>query len=199
MMSHYFINDKTLNHDIKTIDVQINRTSFRFYTDRGVFSKETIDFGSKLLLEKTTFHPNDKTIIDVGCGYGPMGIYAAKVCPNAMIHMIDVNERALDLAKKNAELNQASNVLIYLSNLFESVKVKADLILANPPIRAGKRVVFDLYEQAKRHLNKDGRLIVVIQKKQGAPSTVEKLKELFSNVEIIGRDKGYWIISSIND
>ncbi len=199
MMSHYFINDPTLNHELKTIDVQMKGTSFRFYTDRGVFSKEGIDFGSKLLIETIKFHGNEKVIIDMGCGYGPMGIYAAKTCPEATIHMVDVNERALDLAKRNAELNQVNNTKFYVSHLFDGIEFKADVIMTNPPIRAGKTTVFSLYEQAQKHLNVQGELIVVIQKKQGAISTVKKLKTLFSHVEILARDKGYWIISSYND
>lgn len=198
-MSHYFINDPTLNHETKIIDVQIKGTSFRFYTDRGVFSKDGIDFGSKLLLETLEFKGSEKIIIDVGCGYGPMGIYVAKMCPKATTHMIDVNDRALDLAKQNASLNSVNNTQIYQSDLFDHIDFNADLIIANPPIRAGKKTVFQLYEQAQKHLNKQGRFVIVIQKKQGAPSTVEKLKELFSHVEILTRDKGYWIISSYND
>ena len=198
MMSHYFINDKTLDHELKTIDVQIKGTSFRFYTDRGVFSKDGLDFGSKLLLETIRFTKDETHIIDMGCGYGPMGIFAAKMCPHATIHMVDVNERALDLVQKNTLINEVNNTKIYLSHLFEMIEIKADLIMSNPPIRAGKKTVFDLYEQAQKHLNHQGKLVVVIQKKQGAPSTVEKLKTLFSHVEILARDKGYWIISSYN-
>ncbi|MDD3067751.1 MAG: class I SAM-dependent methyltransferase [Acholeplasmataceae bacterium] len=198
-MSHYFINDPTLDHELKTIDVQIKGTSFRFYTDRGVFSKSGLDFGSKLLLETIQFSSNEKIVIDMGCGYGPMGIYAAKMCPKAIIHMVDVNERALDLALKNAELNHVNNTKFYKSHLFEEIDFKADLIITNPPIRAGKVTIFDLYEQAQKHLNSKGKLILVIQKKQGAPSTFEKLKTLFKYVEILSKDKGYWIISSYND
>jgi len=199
MMSHYFINDEALNHEVKTIDVQIKGASFRFYTDRGVFSKDGIDFGSKLLLESINFSNQDQSIIDMGCGYGPMGIFAAKMNPQAIIHMVDINERAIELARKNVILNQTNNTKIYVSHLFESIDIKTDLIMANPPIRAGKQTVFNLYEQAQKHLNEGGKLVVVIQKKQGAPSTVEKLKTLFNHVEILARDKGYWIISSYND
>ena len=107
-----------------------------------------------------------------------------------------MNLRALDLARKNMILNNVSNAFAFESYLFEKVEVKADLILTNPPIRAGKSVIFKLYEDAYKHLNENGVLLVVIQRKQGAPSTMEKLKSIYNNVEVIEKKGGYWIISA---
>ncbi len=193
-MSHYFINDSMLDSNIKSYDVEINATSFRFYTDRGVFSKETLDYGTRFLLETIKLSKDAKTVIDMGCGYGPIGLYVAKTYPEKQVYLYDVNERAVALAIKNMKENEILNVEVHQSFLFEYVHVKADAILTNPPIRAGKLTIFRLYDEAYQALNNGGLLYVVIQKKQGAPSTVAKLKSLFGNCEVIDKSKGYWVL-----
>ncbi|MDR4968953.1 MAG: methyltransferase, partial [Acholeplasmataceae bacterium] len=172
-MSHYYTNDSTLDHKVKSYDVQIKGTSFRFFTDLGVFSKDNLDFGTKVLLETIELEPNIQTVIDMGCGYGPIGLYVAKTHPDKKVFLYDINERALDLAKKNKIENHITNVEITQSFLFEKVNIKADAIITNPPIRAGKQIVFKLYEEAYQALNQGGILYVVVQKKQGAPSSVK--------------------------
>ena len=193
-MSHYYTNDPNLASEVKMIDVQIFGTSFRFYTDRGVFSREGLDFGTNVLLKSIQIPKGIQSVVDMGCGYGPIGISISKTHPNLIVYMIDVNVRAVDLAKRNATLNHTENVRISEGFLFGKIDDTVDLIISNPPIRAGKKVVFQLYDEAHQKLTKDGYLYVVIQKKQGAPSTLEKLKTLFHQVEIIARDKGYWVI-----
>lgn len=195
-MSHYYINDKNLKDNEAFFDVQIDGTSFRFYTNDGVFSKRGFDFGSYLLIKSALGLGTFSTVIDMGCGYGPIGIIYSKFNNDAKVYMYDVNLRALDLARKNMILNNVSNAFAFESYLFEKVEVKADLILTNPPIRAGKSVIFKLYEDAYKHLNENGVLLVVIQRKQGAPSTMEKLKSIYNNVEVIEKKGGYWIISA---
>lgn len=195
-MSHYYINDKNLKDNEAFFDVQIDGTSFRFYTNDGVFSKRDFDFGSYLLIKSALGLGTFSTVIDMGCGYGPIGIIYSKFNNDAKVYMYDVNLRALDLARKNMILNNVSNAFAFESYLFERVNVKADLILTNPPIRAGKSVIFKLYEDAYKHLNENGVLLVVIQRKQGAPSTMDKLKSIYNNVEVIEKKGGYWIISA---
>lgn len=195
-MSHYYINDKNLKDNEVFFDVQVDGTSFRFYTNDGVFSKRDFDFGSYLLIKSALGLGTFSTVIDMGCGYGPIGIIYSKFNNDAKVYMYDVNLRALDLARKNMILNNVSNAFAFESYLFEKVEVKADLILTNPPIRAGKSVIFKLYEDAYKHLNENGVLLVVIQRKQGAPSTMEKLKSIYNNVEVIEKKGGYWIISA---
>lgn len=195
-MSHYFEDDENLNHDIRKKEIFINDIRFEFFTDRGVFSKENLDFGTRQLLKRMNIKSNIKTAIDMGCGYGPIGIYLAKMNPNAHIFMYDINSRAIDLAKKNSEINQVTNTTIEKSYLFEHVNKEVDLIITNPPIRAGKDVVFELYEQSYLHLNQGGSFYCVIQKKQGAASTYKKLVALFSNCVIVAKEKGYWILLS---
>lgn len=193
-MSHYFKEDKNLNHDIRKKEIFINETRFEFFTDRGVFSKENLDFGTRQLLKYIDVASDVKTIIDMGCGYGPIGIYLAKLNPSAHVFMYDINMRAVELAIKNSELNQINNLTISKSYLFDQVTDQVDLIVSNPPIRAGKEVVFKLYEQSYEHLISGGSFYCVIQKKQGAPSTFAKLEQLFSNCVIVAKEKGYWVL-----
>jgi 16S rRNA (guanine1207-N2)-methyltransferase len=195
-MSHYFKDDQNLNHDIRKKTIFINDIKLDFYTDRGVFSKEKLDFGTKVLLKHVTVEPTVKTIVDMGCGYGPIGIYLAKTNQDKQIFMYDVNPRAIDLTTMNLKLNDVSNANVELSHLFERFNQKADLIITNPPIRAGKQIIFNLYDQAYDLLNQGGSFYCVIQKKQGAPSTYNKLVSLFDNCEIVAKEKGYWILLS---
>jgi 16S rRNA (guanine1207-N2)-methyltransferase len=193
-LSHYYENDPNLRSKIQKIDVNIKNTSFQLYTDIGVFSKDTLDLGTKTLIETVEISDNDKHLIDMGSGYGPIGIYFAKIYPNLKVSMFDINERAIELANKNIELNNLKNIKATISDLFQNNKTKADVILTNPPIRAGKKTVFNLYEEAHSNLKEDGRLYVVINRKHGAPSSFKKLEEIFSFVETITKNKGYWII-----
>jgi 16S rRNA (guanine1207-N2)-methyltransferase len=139
----------------------------------------------------------DGPILDAGCGYGPIGLAIAKSFPERTIQMIDVNGRALELAKENAALNKVENVEIYESDRLLNVKeTNFAAILTNPPIRAGKKTVHDIFEQSYDHLVSGGELWVVIQKKQGAPSTLEKLEEMFPEVVTVNKAKGYFIINA---
>ena len=134
-------------------------------------------------------------VLDVGCGYGPIGLSIAKANPERFVHMMDVNTRALQLAEKNASKNGVQNVRIFESDGLSAVgEVKAAAILTNPPIRAGKDTVFKFYDGAYEKLVVGGELWVVIQKKQGAPSSVSHLEEMFEEVDIVEKKKGYWII-----
>ena len=193
-MSHYFKEDKKLNHDIRKKEMMINDLSLYLYTDRGVFSKEKLDYGTYVLLKHIKVEDSMSKIIDMGCGYGPIGLYFAKKYSDKKILMFDINQRAVDLAIQNKALNKIDNAEIKVSYLFEKCDTQADLIITNPPIRAGKETIFKLYDQAYEHLNIGGSFYCVIQKKQGAPSTYNKLLELFSNCEVIVKDKGYWVL-----
>lgn len=198
MTNHYYSRNPDVKSDRSSATLKMNDQTIRFITDSGVFSKKEIDFGTRTLLE--AFQPPEINgpFLDVGCGYGPIGLSIAIQNPKRTIHMIDINERAIRLAKENAANNQVHNVEIYESDSFESVSEKGfAAILTNPPIRAGKQVVHDILSKSYSHLLPNGELWVVIQKKQGAPSAKEKLEEIFEEVEVVKKNKGYFILKAI--
>ncbi|WP_071458934.1 class I SAM-dependent methyltransferase [Bacillus massilinigeriensis] len=195
MSDHYYSKNPEVESNPVYWNFRLRGYDFRFKTDSGVFSKKEVDFGSRLLIETFRREAEAGRILDVGCGYGPIGLSVAKSFGDATVHMVDVNERALELSRENARLNDVKNVRIYESDCLLSVKdAEFDAILTNPPIRAGKKIVHDIFEQSFDKLKEGGELWVVIQKKQGAPSAIERLKELFGNAEIIEKKKGYYII-----
>jgi len=197
MSEHYYSRTQKVESDPKFWDFTLRSHIFRFKTDNGVFSKREVDFGSRLLIESFIMPKVEGHVLDVGCGYGPIGLSIAKEFSNRIVHMVDVNERAIELAKENASLNKITNVDIYESDRL--LNVRGDTfaaILTNPPIRAGKQTVHDIFEQSFEHLVPNGELWIVIQKKQGAPSALEKLKTLFSDVETVDKAKGYFIIKA---
>lgn len=193
MSQMYYEANPDSQHDIHELSVNLLGQPFVFLTDAGVFSKKMIDFGSQVLLNAITMDEGD-TLLDVGCGYGPLGISLAKVY-KLDVTMVDVNQRALDLAKQNAEKNKVT-ATIYGSNCYEQVSGKFDHIISNPPIRAGKKVVHTILEDSLNYLNPGGKLTIVIQKKQGAPSAKAKMESLFGNCSILKKDKGYYILQS---
>lgn len=197
MAEHYYSREQKVDSKPRIWSFTLRNNVLTFTTDNGVFSKGEVDFGSRLLIEAFQFPDLPGPILDVGCGYGPIGISLAKEAKSKEIHMVDVNERAINLAKSNALLNKVDNVQIYESDRLTQVKSKEyAAILTNPPIRAGKQVVHEIFEQSFEHLISGGELWVVIQKKQGAPSAIEKLNELFGAVETVEKKKGYFILKA---
>lgn len=198
MADHYYSKKPTANHDLRMIKEQVRGNTLELWTDAGVFSKGGLDFGSRLLIE-TMDIPPAASVLDVGCGYGPIGISAAKLAVDGRVLMVDLNERAVELARRNIKQNMIANARAEVSDLFENVDVpRFDRILTNPPIRAGKAVVHAIFEGAARRLTSDGELWIVIQKKQGAPSAFKKLQQLFDVVEDKARDAGYRIFCCKN-
>lgn len=198
----YYAENPTSQHDEHVVDYRINDIDLKFTTDAGVFSKMRVDYGSGVLIKKmadVNFPSNN--ILDVGTGYGPLGLFAAKFWPTQTVEMVDVNQRGLDLAKKNAELNHIDNVTIFVSDVYSNIapEKKYGLIVTNPPIRAGKTVVSNILSGAKSHLVSDGVLLVVIQKKQGEPSARKLLTRTFGNCTILKRDKGYYVLQAVNN
>ncbi|MCM3598888.1 class I SAM-dependent methyltransferase [Metabacillus idriensis] len=201
MTNHYYSSQPEAESNRKSWTFTLRGNSFHFQSDRGVFSKNEVDFGSRLLIETFTLPDQKGDLLDVGCGYGPIGISLAKEFKDLTVDMIDVNERAVELAKVNAEANGVKNVRIIASNLFENVdpSKKYAAVLTNPPIRAGKKVVHEIFEKSFESLLPGGELWVVIQKKQGAPSAIAKLDEMFKEVVTVKKDKGYFIIRAEKD
>lgn len=193
-MNHYFSKDPEVKHDLGKISYKINDHLIEIITDAGVFSKNKVDFGSDLLIKSVA--PFKGKALDIGCGYGVLGISLAISNPDSFVTMVDINKRAVNLAVKNINLNNIKNASAFFSDGFSNVKEKFDVIVTNPPIRAGKKVIYPIYENSINFLNPGGSIYMVVQKKQGAPSTVEKLKSIYGNCEIINKEKGYWIIKS---
>ena len=189
----YYAENPDSAHDIHELKVTLLRQSFTFLTDSGVFSKKMVDYGSQVLLNTLDFEKG-KTLLDLGCGYVPLGISLAKV-QDVKLTMVDINNRAIDLAKQNAQKNGVE-ADIFQSNIYEKVNGTFDYIISNPPIRAGKQVVHTIISESINYLKVGGNLTIVIQKKQGAPSAKAKMEEVFGNVEILKRDKGYYILRS---
>ncbi|GIO94085.1 MULTISPECIES: class I SAM-dependent methyltransferase [Paenibacillus] len=193
---HYYSNQPETAHDRKVLKAELRGHSLSFISDAGVFSKSGIDYGSRVLIDAMEFAP-DASVLDVGCGYGPIGLTAARLAPQGHVTMIDINSRAVELARENARHNGIANVTILESDLFAAVKDQAfDVVLTNPPIRAGKETVHTIFAEAWNHLRQGGQLWVVIQKKQGAPSAKAKLEALFDQVEEVTKDKGYRIFKA---
>jgi 16S rRNA (guanine1207-N2)-methyltransferase len=191
-MAHYFTNE-ILESKEKTTKCIINNHEFTFITDNGVFSKKGLDFGTRTLLETLDIEHIKGNVLDFGCGYGPIGIYISKI-KNIKVDMIDINLRSIQLAKKNSLLNEADTNVFY-SNLYENVDKKYDFIISNPPIRVGKKILYEILFKAKDYLNLNGEMWIVINKDQGAKSVMKDLEKIY-NVELINKNKGFYIIKA---
>lgn len=195
-MAHYFENDENLkSHEIEK-KVYIKNHSFSFYTDYGVFSKGGLDFGTRTLLENLDLTNIHGEVLDFGCGYGPICIFIAKMT-DASVDAIDINQRSLKLASKNAVLNGV-DVSFQLSNQYEKIDKKYDFIITNPPIRVGKKILYEILFNAKKFLKPKGELWLVIHKDQGAKTVIRDLKNSY-DVNIIVKNKGFFIIKAVND
>jgi len=201
MTNYYYTHNPDVVHDEKQWNFEIFNHDFKFTTDNGVFSKRTLDYGSRTLL--AVFEPTDLPagpILDLGTGYGPIGMALAYQSPERQVDMVDVNELALSLARKNTALNQITNVQIFTSDCYEQVTTTdCAAIVTNPPVRAGKAVVDAMLAGANDHLTVGGTLTVVLQKKQGAPSAKKLMTATFGNCTIIKKDKGYYILQSVKE
>ena len=149
-MGHYFTNEKLPSNVVKTTCFVLGK-KFNFFTDNGVFSKTGLDFGSRLLLESIPLEEVGAKVLDMGCGYGVLGIVINKVT-NASVDMVDVNLRAMHLAKRNVVENDCDRIQVFESNCYDNVTSKYSTIITNPPIRAGKKVVYQIVMNAKEYL-----------------------------------------------
>ncbi|WP_155287115.1 class I SAM-dependent methyltransferase [Lacticaseibacillus zhaodongensis] len=196
-MNHYYTNDPDLEHNEHTFAFELGGHELRFTSDNGVFSKHTIDYGSRVLISAVLDQPAlaAGSILDLGCGYGPIGISMAAALPERKIVMSDVNERALALAKRNAAANGVdARCTIVESSVYDAISDQFGVIVTNPPVRAGKAIVSAMISGAKEHLLPGGEIFVVLQKKQGAPSAKKLLAATFGNAEVIKKDSGYYIL-----
>lgn len=193
-LEHYFTNNENLKSEIKELSYSYNNYVFSFLSDNGVFSKTRLDFGSRLLIETYLKNKTDppSTFLDVGCGYGFIGITLSKVL-NIKGTLIDVNKRALHLCKRNIESNKVDCEAI-LSDTYSAIENKYDLIITNPPIRAGKKVLLDILNGAKDYLTENGECWFVMRVDHGVKTMIKTLEENFiCNIE--EKSKGFFIVS----
>ena len=192
IIGQYFTNDNSIPSKLLKTKAVVLNNSFIFYTDNGVFSKDGLDFGSRLLLENIPLTEIGESLLDVGCGYGVFGIILNKIL-GVKVTMCDVNRRALHLAEKNIKENKCSDCSVIESSCYQNINSKYSTIITNPPIRAGKKVVYEILEGAKDYLLPGGRLFFVVRKEQGAKSIISDMQKIY-NVEVLERKKGFFII-----
>ncbi|RLE46346.1 class I SAM-dependent methyltransferase [Candidatus Woesearchaeota archaeon] len=193
---HYYTKKPKSKLKPRIIHATLRGQKFTFHTGSSTFSPKKIDTGTKILIKYAKVKPGDK-VLDLGCGYGPIGITIAKTTPNTKITMSDINERAITLTEKNIKENKV-NAETKQSNSFEKIKEKFDAILLNPPISAGKKTCYKMIEEAKKHLNKGGSLQIVARHQKGGKSLQEKMKETFGNVQEIAKKSGFRVYISYN-
>lgn len=195
-MSQYFDN-VDLKSNIEKYKTRIFDKEFCFNTDNGVFSKSKLDFGTRCLLENLPLEEIKGEILEVGCGYGVIPIILTRIVDKIeSFDAVDVNKRALHLADMNKKENFAPKVNFFLSDCYKNINKKYDVIISNPPIRAGKNIVYEIVMNARNYLKEDGKLFIVINKDQGAKSLYKDLEKVYK-CELINKKKGFWIIKCI--
>ncbi len=197
MPDHYYSKAPVSAHKPGECTTNFMGHSLVFETDAGVFSRDGLDKGTELLLG--SLPPLSGDILDLGCGWGPVGISLAKAYPTARVTMVDINSRAVELSQKNAKQNSV-HVRVLQSDGFEAIMdAKFSCIITNPPIRAGKQVIYSLFEQSLLHLMPGGSLYIVIRKQQGAPSALTFLNTIYQSVQVVEKSGGFWVIRAALD
>ena len=179
------------------IQVTIRGHPFTFRTDAGVFSRDGLDRGTELLLEALQVGPCE-LILDLGCGYGAIGIVAGRLADGGHVVLTDVNERAADLARANLAANGIGNAEVRVGDLYGPVQdLSFDHIVSNPPIRAGREVVDRIVSEAPRHLLNGGTLWLVARTRQGADSLRTRMTMAFGNATVVKRGSGFKVLRSV--
>ncbi len=191
-MSQYFDNDKSIKSDKRLIEFDFDNRMFNVYSDNGVFSKDRFDYGTRVLLENIDINGLNGNVLDLGCGIGVVGIILGTINKNIVIDMVDINERAVSLAKENVDFNRV-NCNVFVSDVYSEVNKKYNYIITNPPIRAGKEVVRKFLIGAINYLSNSGVLYFVMRKDHGVKSMIRELEEIYL-VEVIDRSKGFYIV-----
>ncbi len=191
MSTHYFTPAPPVGHRARELTVTLRGRTFRFLTDRAVFATRGVDRGTRLLVETMTVRAADM-ILDLGCGYGVLGLVAAALAPRGHAHLVDVNERAVDLARGNATRNEIDNVTVHVGDGAEAVRgIAFDLVLTNPPIRAGRPTVLRFFTEARDVLRPGGRFLFVARSGQGARTLARHVQAVFGNVAELARGGGF--------
>lgn len=192
-MSQYFENDESIKSSPKWINYEIYQRKFSLKTDLGVFSKDNIDAGTYAFLKVLIPLQLHGRVLDVGCGYGALGLTLASFMPETQFVLSDVNERALKLTKSNIQSLKLMNVTCLQSDIYQNIEGLFNAIVINPPIRAGKKVIYQMFKGAYDYLVDGGSLFIVIRKSHGAFSARDYIESIYSNCTLLKRDKGYYI------
>ncbi|MFO7264882.1 MAG: class I SAM-dependent methyltransferase [Limnochordales bacterium] len=197
MTEHYYTAKPQAPHRPREVAIELRGRRYVFLTDAGVFSKGRVDPGTRLLIEHLPL-PVTGWALDLGCGYGAIGLVIAAESPQAQVLMVDVNERAVELARKNLARNGVRNAQVLVSDGYAAVgDVRFALIASNPPIRAGKRVIYPWVDEAYARLEPGGRLLMVARTSQGAKSLAKKIAEVFGNVTEVAKGSGYRVMEAV--
>ena len=194
MSEHYYTQNPTSRPDVKRLNITLDGKVLSFDTDAGVFSRGELDAGTELMIK--SLPELNGTALDLGCGWGALGLFVKARNPGLNITLADINERAVELSRKNALLNNIECEVV-CSDVFSGIAGTFDVILTNPPIRAGKRVIYDMFLKAREHLSASGALYIVIQTKQGADSALKFLRENYADADIIARGGGFKVIRAL--
>ena len=192
MSDHYYTANPASAHDERRVALKALGNELVFTTDAGVFSRDGLDKGTEALLNALPV-PMEGRVLDLGCGWGPVGVALGKKYPALEIVMTDINQRAAELARRNLAANGVQAQVVQ-GDGFAAVEGSFDAILTNPPIRAGKAVIYALFREARARLNPGGALYIVIRKQQGAPSALKFLREVYDEAEVIDRSGGFHVI-----
>ena len=206
-MAHYYDSMPETASDRRNIEFRANGINFSFVTDTNVFSRNDVDKGTELLLTsviddiKESGAKKGTRLLDLGCGYGVVGVGMKSVFMAFDVTSVDVNSRAVNLAKENAAANNVKLAKCLQSDVLSALEADDifDIVMTNPPVRAGKQTVFSFYEQAYEHMSKGAAIYSVLQRKQGAPSSEKKLKELFGNCETVAISGGYRVMKAVKE
>ena len=192
-MNHYYTDNSDLSSERRDFTYYFHNEVFRFTTDNGVFSKNNVDYGSYILIRSICSKDLGRSLLDLGSGYGPIGIILKRFHPETEVEMAEVNPRAVELSRLNG-VNNKTDIKVHLCDDITTLDHRFDTVVLNPPIRAGKAIIYDLYEKSRAMLNEGGHLYIVIRKAQGAKSSMAKLETLFAAVDIVERDSGYFVL-----
>ncbi len=193
---HYFKDIEHKKEDFFSFSENFLDEEIILNSCNNVFSKNEIDYGTKVLIKAVydNFDLDGKDCLDLGCGLGVVSIVLLKKFKDAKFVLSDITDISVKLSKTNLEKNGVKSCAIIKSDLFENVDKNFDFIITNPPIRAGKNLLLKLIDESVNKLKDNGKLVLVIRKNHGEESIKKYMETKFNLVEILKRDKGFYVL-----